>query len=165
MHLHHRLHPARAAGAVAIAACAVLTPALAQAAGASPGRAAANVATCTRADVRSAVHTDRRHYAPGEAVRITVVATNVSGHDCAPPPMVHVAVRSASGDVVWRSGVGILWTPEAVWHPGQSLRWRFVWHQEDCSADTCSTPVPPGAYVATGAWDGYRQASARFSVG
>ncbi len=111
---------------------------------------------CASKDDVEQVRTDHARYRVGQPVKITVIAWNVSSHDCVPPPTVRVTVRSSSGATVFESGAGILWVPEFRWRPGQSLTWGFTW-------DTRG--VPAGRYVATGSWDSYPPASTSFTIG
>jgi hypothetical protein len=110
------------------------------------------------------VRTDRGRYAPGQPVKIELVATNVSGHDCAMPSMASVRVRTASGEPVWQSAVAIDWIRGARWRRGQSISWTFTWDQHICTSTDCSLQASPGTYVVVAGWESYRPAQARFVI-
>ena len=128
------------------------------------GHAAGSV--CSDHEVTQRVRTDQGRYAPGQPVRITLVATNVSDHDCVTPSTASVRIRSAAGRVVWHSALAVDWARGTRWRPGRSVTWNFTWDQQTCTPSDCSNAgsASPGAYVAVAGWESYPPGQARFVI-
>ena len=136
------------------------------------GGAPAPVPECDGASLSSATATDRRSYAAGATVTISVTVRNISASRCqttTPFPQTFasaIRIVAANGTLVWSPaaccvGIPPVPTPQVL-APGQSYVWATVeWNQHFCTA-TCTGsaagtppgapidggPVPPGDYMA-----------------
>jgi hypothetical protein len=119
---------------------------------------------CSRHEVVQRVRTDQGRYAPGQPVKITLAATNVSDHDCAAPSTASLRIRSASGRTVWHSAVAVDWVGGARWRSGRSVTWNFTWDQQTCTSTDCPGTASPGTYVAVAGWESYPPDKARFVI-
>ena len=130
------------------------------------GAGQASPPACAGHEVVQRVRTDQGRYAPGEPVKITLAATNVSGHDCAMPSTASLRIRTASGRLVWHSALAVDWARGTRWRPGRSVTWNFTWDQQTCTPSDCSNAgsASPGAYVAVAGWESYPPGQARFVI-